>query len=150
MEKTLKINAPEGYEIDKEKSTFENIVFKKLDKPVIKWNKQYGSVDIIAGGEKFRIDAMHPSFACSWDDAKRYFDDMVWKLPTVKQLQIITKHTDEVNKIIQENGGFEIYGYLWSCEEKDEFCAWYVNMYFGCTNTNRKKYNYYVRAVSAL
>ena len=27
--KKLKINVPEGYEIDKEKSTFENIVFKK-------------------------------------------------------------------------------------------------------------------------
>lgn len=28
--KTLKIEAPEGYEIDKEKSTFENIVFKEV------------------------------------------------------------------------------------------------------------------------
>ena len=30
--KTLKIEVPEGYEIDKEKSTFENIVFKEVDK----------------------------------------------------------------------------------------------------------------------
>ena len=30
-EKSLKINAPEGYEIDKEKSTFEEIVFKKVE-----------------------------------------------------------------------------------------------------------------------
>lgn len=29
MEKEIKIQAPEGYEIDKEKSTFERIVFKK-------------------------------------------------------------------------------------------------------------------------
>ena len=29
-EKKLKINIPEGYEIDKEKSTFEEIVFKKV------------------------------------------------------------------------------------------------------------------------
>lgn len=29
--KKLKINIPEGYEIDKEKSTFEEIVFKKVD-----------------------------------------------------------------------------------------------------------------------
>lgn len=29
MEKELKIEIPEGYEIDKEKSTFEKIVFKK-------------------------------------------------------------------------------------------------------------------------
>ena len=30
-EKKLKINVPEGYEIDKEKSTFEEIVFKKVE-----------------------------------------------------------------------------------------------------------------------
>ena len=30
-EKKLKINIPEGYEIDKEKSTFEDIVFKKVE-----------------------------------------------------------------------------------------------------------------------
>ena len=30
-EKKLKINIPEGYEIDKEKSTFEEIVFKKAE-----------------------------------------------------------------------------------------------------------------------
>lgn len=32
--KNLKINVPEGYEIDKEKSTFENIVFKEVEKDI--------------------------------------------------------------------------------------------------------------------
>lgn len=31
MEKELKIEIPEGYEIDKEQSTFERIVFKKIE-----------------------------------------------------------------------------------------------------------------------
>ena len=31
-QKTLKINVPEGYEIDRDKSTFEEIVFKKTEK----------------------------------------------------------------------------------------------------------------------
>jgi hypothetical protein len=34
--KTLKINVPEGYEIDKEQSTFENIVFKEIKKDLPK------------------------------------------------------------------------------------------------------------------
>lgn len=34
MEKEIKIQAPEGYEIDKEKSTFENIVFKKKEEKI--------------------------------------------------------------------------------------------------------------------
>ena len=32
MEKSVKITPPEGYEVDKEKSTFENIVFKEIKK----------------------------------------------------------------------------------------------------------------------
>lgn len=31
MEKELKINIPQGYEIDRQKSTFEKIVFKKIE-----------------------------------------------------------------------------------------------------------------------
>ena len=37
--KKLKINIPEGYEIDKEKSTFEEIVFKKVEDPFAKLSK---------------------------------------------------------------------------------------------------------------
>ena len=38
--KNLKITAPEGYEIDKENSTFENIVFKQIKKELPKrWNE---------------------------------------------------------------------------------------------------------------
>ena len=40
--KEFKIQAPEGYEIDKEKSTFENIVFKKIEKELPKsWEDLY-------------------------------------------------------------------------------------------------------------
>ena len=35
--KKLKINVPKGYEIDKEKSTFENIVFKEISKLPSSW-----------------------------------------------------------------------------------------------------------------
>ena len=40
-EKSLKINIPEGYEIDKEKSTFEEIVFKKVEDPLAKLPKTW-------------------------------------------------------------------------------------------------------------
>ena len=40
-EKKLKINIPEGYEIDKEKSTFEEIVFKKIEGPFSKLPKTW-------------------------------------------------------------------------------------------------------------
>lgn len=37
--KEMKIQAPEGYEIDKEKSTFEKIVFKKVDDLPKSWEE---------------------------------------------------------------------------------------------------------------
>ena len=40
-EKSLKINIPKGYEIDKEKSTFEEIVFKKIEDPLAKLPKTW-------------------------------------------------------------------------------------------------------------
>ena len=39
--KKLKINIPEGYEIDKEKSTFEEIIFKKIEDPLAKLPKTW-------------------------------------------------------------------------------------------------------------
>ena len=39
--KKLKINIPEGYEIDKENSTFEEIVFKKVEDPLAKLPKTW-------------------------------------------------------------------------------------------------------------
>ena len=40
--KEFKIQAPEGYEIDREKSTFENIVFKKVENELPKsWEDLY-------------------------------------------------------------------------------------------------------------
>lgn len=42
--KELKIRVPEGYEIDKEKSTFEKIVFKKVDKGLPKTWEEVGVI----------------------------------------------------------------------------------------------------------
>lgn len=39
MEKMITINVPEGYEIDKEKSTFEKIIFKKKDEKPRSWSE---------------------------------------------------------------------------------------------------------------
>lgn len=39
--KKLKINIPEGYEIDRENSTFEEIIFKKIENPFSKLPKTW-------------------------------------------------------------------------------------------------------------
>jgi hypothetical protein len=70
--KTLKINVPEGYEIDKEQSTFENIVFKEIKKELPKsWEdlenlKGFyvdGSSDIFESKNSRAINVNHNIFS---------------------------------------------------------------------------------------
>lgn len=151
MEKKLKINVPDGYEIDKEKSTFETIVFKKKDDDVIiKWNKNYNGVEICADGEHFIVDS-NPSYCMNWDDAMRFYNQLhkyyIWGLPNVKQLQVLAKHINKVNEVIRDNNGFEIFGWMWSYEEDSRFCAWGVFMNNGYIDHNPKYLGLYVRTV---
>ena len=149
--KTLKIEIPNGYEIDKEKSTFENIVFKKVDEVVIKWDKKYNGVEIKADGEQFLLNGS-PNYCMTWTEAMRFYSSsQAWKLPTVKQLQVINKYFDEINNVIEDNGGFVLLkDFYWSIEERNEFYAWYVNMSCRSTYNGCKCGNIYVRAVSTL
>lgn len=50
-EKELKISIPKGYEIDKEKSTFERIIFKKVD-PLTKLPKTWKDYCIYTIGDR--------------------------------------------------------------------------------------------------
>jgi Cdc6-like AAA superfamily ATPase len=149
--KTLKIEVPNGYEIDKEKSTFENIVFKKVDNVVIKWNKCYNGVEIEADGEHFVLDG-NPTFSMSWNDAMRfYYKHSYRNLPTIKQLQVVYIYFDEINEVIKSNGGFLLYKrFYWCNEEKDEFNSLGVSMGNGFTSYISKTDNGCARGVSTL
>ena len=117
--KTLKIDVPEGYEIDEEKSSFKEIIFKKQTISIT-WNFIHNGVEIIAEDEHFVISCDIPPFYCTWNDAKRYIqNDDKWVLPTVKQLKLISKHHNKINEIINEHYGYLINGYakIWSCEK---------------------------------
>ena len=126
MERTLKITPPEGYEIDKEKSTLDNIVFKKIDDIIIKWNSTLMGVEIKDEDEHFFLNASCPSLYCSWHDATRYYNGFLRRLPTKKQIKIIAKHIKKINTIIEEEQGYKIEGYLWSRESKDDEHAYVV------------------------
>ena len=149
--KTLKIKIPKGYEIDREKSTFENIVFKKVDEVIIKLYKCRNGVEIKADGEHFILDG-NPNYNMTWNNAMRFYGNpQFWKLPTIEQLQVINKYFDEINNVIKENGGFVLTnGFYWSNLILDEFRAWGVHFNDGCVYRYDKNYCYYVRAVFTL
>ena len=104
MEKTLKVNIPDGYEIDKEKSTFENIVFKKKDFS-IKWNSQLYGVEIKNGNERFVIRG-EPSYYMTPKQAKLYAEkhSYLGALPNRHQCMLISKWNEAINLLMKENG----------------------------------------------
>lgn len=119
MEKSIKINIPEGHEINKEKSTLENIVFKKTDNVVIKWLETWKVVDIKAGRIHFLLHAEKPYYYCNFNDARRFmtkFIDRRCSLPTAGHLKFIAAHLKEINKVIRDNDGFELLeDWYWTC-----------------------------------
>ena len=76
-------------------------------------------------------------------------------LPSAGQLYLMYLNKEAINALISEANdmGFEFAeidtNWYWSSTQANEFCAWYVNMYYGGTGNYRKYFNYYVRAVSA-
>lgn len=147
--KQIKINIPEGYEIDKENSTFECIRFKP--KPQVYWSDEHKAVVVEDGDISFMI-AVPPSYAVSWSDANRFFRDFIhWRLPTLEELKLITKHLPQINYILKQNGGYEIFGRLWSSSNGcDSTCALTIDV--NCNTKDARSVNTiaYARAVSEL
>ena len=66
--KELKITIPEGYEIDKENSTFEKIVFKKKDTKPRSWEEYYKQQIANKKHGYYIDDADCSSVVIVWDD----------------------------------------------------------------------------------
>ncbi|MBO5018727.1 MAG: DUF1566 domain-containing protein [Alistipes sp.] len=73
-------------------------------------------------------------------------------MPARDELKQIYKNKDKLNSTLSQYGTAIVNNYYWSStecvEDKPEFCAWLVDMYFGNALSFYKNYNYYVRAVS--
>ena len=73
-----------------------------------------------------------------------------WYLPVISELKTIFRSKETINATLSKHGVPILgSGSHWSSTEEDEFCAWYVDMYYGFTNYYDKCNLYYVRAVSA-
>ena len=147
--KHIKIDIPEGYEIDKENSTFECIRFKP--KPHVYWSEEHKAVVVEDGDISFMIDTT-PSYAMSWNDANRFYNNFIhWRLPMLEELKLIVKHLPQINYILTQVGGFEIFGRLWSSSTGcDSTCALTIDV--NCNTKDARSVNTiaYARAVSEL
>ena len=147
--KQIKIDIPEGYEIDKENSTFECIKFKP--KPQVYWSDEHKAVVVEDGGISFMVDTT-PSYAMTWNDANRFYNNFIhWRLPTLEELKLIVKHLPAINYMLKQVGGFEIFGRLWSSSTGcDCTCALTIDV--NCNTKDSRSVNTiaYARAVSEL
>ena len=108
MEKTFKVHIPEGYEIDKEKSSFEEIVFKKKNFS-IKWNESLCGVEIEDGSTHFVILAS-PSFWMSTIEAKHYLNtEKRLSIPNIHHLKVISKFLEDINSLIKLHKKFPLH-----------------------------------------
>ena len=119
-------------------------------KTTIEWDANYNGVHIKTDTGLSLIVSGQPSMVMSWHDAVRFYkDNKVWQLPTREHLKLIAEHINTVNALIKANGGYEIFGWHWTADECNEFCAWSVSVYDGDTGNGNKINGIYVRAVSA-
>lgn len=80
-----------------------------------------------------------------------------WYLPAIKELKLLLLNEevhDAVNNQIAREGKAKLfskggYNFYWSSTERMERCAWNVSMGSGFTYYHLRRYDYYVRAVSA-
>ena len=71
--KKLKINIPEGYEIDKENSTFEEIIFKKVEDPFSKLPKTWEEYCSLMKGKTIHYPDYYYIILRSFEDAYNMF-----------------------------------------------------------------------------
>lgn len=92
--KEIKINAPEGYEIDKEKSTFEKIVFKKTENKFSKNWEEFCEKNPMGVTECYISDgsAIVPSAArgVRYSHADRNFIPNKFAEPMLALMQLLT------------------------------------------------------------
>lgn len=75
----MKIQAPEGYEIDKEKSTFEKIVFKKVEKELPKSWEELGEI------KGWYVDSFSDIMPCDKGDTDKDNDKNIF--PTIEEAE---------------------------------------------------------------
>lgn len=77
--KELKIEVPQGYEIDKEKSTFEKIVFKKVENELPKSWEELGEI------KGWYVDSFSDIMPCDKGDTDKDNDKNIF--PTIEEAE---------------------------------------------------------------
>lgn len=126
--KELKIQIPEGYEIDKEKSTFEKIVFKKKDNKPRNWGAYCNNFkgELFYFGNRNSIESVIANDGMSYM-AKDYLPSKELAEAFIAMMQIMSLRHDWIHKWSVDNGMTKDWKPDWKNGHMNKYCI--TNVY---------------------
>lgn len=122
-----------------------------MKKAKLSWIENKGVLIEIDGEipHKFIVYKHDIKEECDWWDGKKACEDIFCRMPTCKELLVISENKKEIDELMKEHGSEPLKDeYYWSSSENYSNSAWYVrpsdgNMYA----SNDKYYSRPVRCV---
>lgn len=138
--KELKITIPDGYELDKENSTFDCIKLKPFDKTKITWNENKQGVEVHSNGFHFII-LDRPTCSTNWHNASYLAKLQGGYLPSKEELKIVMDNLEDIKKVWGLCSNRKFPAYTWTSYEVDSdyaSCAYFGNdsVCFACSKDN--------------
>lgn len=123
-----------------------------MKKAKLSWIENKGVLIEIDGEipHKFIIYKHDIKEECDWWDGKKACEDIFCRMPTCKELLVISENKKEIDELMKEHGGEPLKDeYYWSSSElyTGDYYAWVVRPSDGTVASNFKGYSYRVRCV---
>lgn len=124
-----------------------------MKKAKLSWIENKGVLIEIDGEipHKFIIYKHDIKEECDWWDGKKACEDIFCRMPTCKELLVISENKKEIDELMKEHGGEPLKDeYYWSSSEDYYFNAtnaWVVSPSDGGMYHTDKSYSYRVRCV---
>ena len=84
----------------------------------------------------------------TWEGCKKYAEDSGYTLPTKEEWGIVDAYRDEINKVIEDNGGDKLECCYWSVSQYISDNAWFYFASYGRLDDDRKYGTYHGRSLA--
>ena len=128
--KELKITIPDGYELDKENSTFDCIKLKPFDKTKITWNENKQGVEVHSNGFHFII-LDRPTCSTNWHNASYLAKIHGGYLPSKEESEIVIDNLGDIKKEWDLHSNRKFPANTWLSSEFDSDSAWCAHFGYG-------------------
>lgn len=122
-----------------------------MKKAKLSWIENKGVLIEIDGEipHKFIIYKHDIKEECDWWDGKKACEDIFCRMPTCKELLVISENKKEIDELMKEHGGEPLKDeYYWSSSEGSSYAAWIVRPSDGYVyGTSGKTFSTPVRCV---